>query len=182
MKNIEKWKTLQSEMAFDNKWCKVRREVVGLPSGLVIDDYFLNIRPDVVLILPVTEEGNAIMVRQYKHGAGEVLLEFPGGVIDPEDASPLAAAERELREETGYSASRLEELTVFYDNPTKDTNKIYCFLARDSRKTHETKFDATEDIETVEIPFDDVAGLIQARKIAVAGSIAIYYASVLAIK
>ena len=159
MRDIANWKILHAEWALDNPWCRVRRDTVELPSGKIIDDYFVHVRPAVVLVFPVTADGNAVMVRQYKHGAGEVLLEFPGGVFDPQTETAEAGAARELREETGYTAATLEPLGAVYDNPTKDTNKINFFLARNAAKTSETEFDPTEDIETVEVPLDGLDGL-----------------------
>lgn|ERR1700722_5780228 len=175
MKNIEKWKILKTDVALDNKWCTVHKHMVELPSGKIIDDYFVGIRPEVVLIFPITADGKVIMVRQYKHGAKEILLEFPGGVFDPTDGSVKTAALRELREETGYSSSSIEQLGVVYDNPTKDTNQIFFFLARNVEKLHDTAFDQTEDIETIEVPLDEIPEMIKAAKIRVSGSIAIYY-------
>lgn len=180
MKAIEKWKTLKTDIVIDNKWCKVNKDTVELPSGKIIDDYYLNIRPEVAVIFPLTHDNNVVMVRQYKHGAHAILMEFPGGVIDGQE-SPLIAAQRELREETGYSASRMEELGFVYDNPTKDTNKIFFFLAHDAEKTYDIAFDVTEDIETVEIPLTEIPHLIKTQKINVAGSIALYYIALTAL-
>jgi len=181
MKKIEKWKILKTDIALDNKWCVVHKDTVALPSGKIIDDYYLNIRPDVVLIFPITPDGKVIMVRQYKHGAKEILLEFPGGVVDEKEDSIEAAALRELREETGYATANLELLTAVYDNPTKDTNKIFFFLARNVEKLHDIEFDLTEDIETVEIPIEKIPFMIKAQEIKVSGSIAIYYMALAAL-
>jgi ADP-ribose pyrophosphatase len=181
MKDIQKWKILKTDVAFDNEWCKVNKDIVELPSGKIIDDYFVHIRPEVVLTFPVTSDNKVIMVRQYKHGAKEILLEFPGGIFDPAEESPRDAALREMREETGYHSDDIEELTVVYDNPTKDTNRIFFFLARNAEKRFDTEFDATEDIETVEVPLSEIPTLIKERKIVVTGSIAIYYMALMAL-
>jgi ADP-ribose pyrophosphatase len=181
MKDIKTWKLLETEAVLDNKWSSVQRHTVELPGGKVINDYYVHVRPDVVLVFPLTDAGNVVMVRQYKHGAGQVLLEFPGGVIDAGESSPEAAAERELREETGYTAKSMEALTAVYDNPTKDTNRIYFFLAHGAQKTHDTHFDLTEDIETVEIPLEYIPGLIKNGEIKVTGSIAICLSALMAL-
>lgn len=179
---MEPWRTLQTDIIINNRWCRVHKDTVELPSGAVIDDYFVHVRPDVVLVLPIMDNGNVIMVKQYKHGAKEILLEFPGGFYDPEDGTAEEAAARELREETGYTCNVLEPLTAVYDNPTKDTNKIFFFLARNVHKSHDTEFDATENIETMEIPFDDIPRLIREQKLKVTGSIAIYYMAKMAME
>src|ERR1700733_14051622 len=110
MKSIQKWKRLKTEVALNNKWCTVHKDTVELPAGKIIDDYFVHIRPDVVLVFPITADGKVIMVRQYKHGAKEILLEFPGGIVDTSEDSVHAAALRELREETGYFTADIEAL------------------------------------------------------------------------
>ena len=175
MKAIQKWKTLKTDVALDRKWCTVHQDTVELPSGKIIDDYFVHIRPDVVLVFPLKADGKVIMVRQYKHGAKKVLLEFPGGVADAGESSMEAAALRELREETGYTSADLKQIGVVYDNPTKDTNRIFFFLARNVQQLHETEFDLTEDIETVELQVEEIPALIRSGEIKVSGSIAIYY-------
>lgn len=175
MKIIQKWKTIKTGVVLDNKWCTVHKDIVELPSGKIIDDYFVGIRPDVVLVFPITSGGTVIIVRQYKHGAKEILLEFPGGIVDATENSVEAAALRELREETGYTSADITQIGVVYDNPTKDTNKIYFFLARNVMQLHDTEFDVTEDIETVEVAFDDIPRLIISGEIKVSGSIAVYY-------
>ena len=169
-------------MAFDTKWAKVRKDTVKLPNGLVIDDYYVNVKPDVVLIFPVTKDNKVVMVRQYKHGANEILLEFPGGFFEAGGETAAEAAIRELKEETGYHSSKIEELGILYENPTKDNNRIHFFLIRDAVKKHDTEFDSTEDIETVEIPLEQLPEMIKNNTINVAGAIALYYKAITALK
>ena len=102
------WKVLKSELVFDEKWYKLRRDEVELPNGKVMDDYYVSVRPDVVLSFPVTEDGDVIFVRQYKHAAADVFIELPGGVIDDHESNPKEAAKRELLEETGYTSDDVE--------------------------------------------------------------------------
>ena len=128
MTDPQPWKTLRTEMVLDLRWYKVRREEVQLPDGRILDDYYVSVRPEVALVFPVTPAGEVIMVRQYKHGAREILLELPGGVCDPGEP-PEASARRELLEETGYAAGRLTHLATLHDDPTKNTNRFHLFLA-----------------------------------------------------
>jgi 8-oxo-dGTP pyrophosphatase MutT (NUDIX family) len=171
MKNLKKWKTLRSHMVLDHRWCKVRRDEIELPQGEIIDDFFVIIRPDIALILPVTSQKEIVFVRQYRHGVGEILLELPAGGFNPYEESGLAAAARELQEETGYIADNIISLATLYDNPVKDTNKIHLFLAENVHLSSEQELDITEDIEVVLIPLEDVVKKIALGEISVCGTI-----------
>ena len=172
-KKIEPWKTLKSELVFEHPWYKLRRDHVQLPGGQQLDDYFVSVRPHVVLVFPVTPDRQVIFVRQYKHAAGQILLELPGGVVDEGETSVLEAARRELLEETGYASDTVEPLLEVFDNPTKDTNSLSFFLARDVRKIAEQHLDETENIEVVPVPLHEVEGLVLRGEIRVSGSVAL---------
>jgi ADP-ribose pyrophosphatase len=170
---IKPWKTLSSQLVFDHKWYKLRRDHVELPSGRVLDDYFVSVRPNVVLTFPVTADNEVIFVRQYKHASGQILLELPGGVIDEDETEPLEAAKRELLEETGYTSDEVEQVLHVIDNPTKDTNTIYFFVARNVHQVAEQDLDETEAIEVVKIPLAEVEARILRGDIRVSGSVAL---------
>jgi 8-oxo-dGTP pyrophosphatase MutT (NUDIX family) len=172
MKSIQPWKIVNSQLVFDNPWCQVRQDEVELPNGQVINDFFVNVRPDIVLVLPVTQHREIVFVRQYRHGVSEILLELPAGSFNPELEDSLSAAARELEEETGYVAEQLIQLATLYDNPVKDTNKINLFLAKDAHPSGTQQLDATEDIETVLIPVEKVLAKISTGEICVCGTIA----------
>ena len=171
---IEPWQTLSSKLVFDHRWYQLRRDHVRLPSGQELDDYFVSVRPHVVLTFALTADNQVVFVRQYKHAAGQILLELPGGVVDAHETSVPDAARRELLEETGYAPDQpLEHLLDLYDNPTKDTNQISYFLARSVRPVAAQHLDETENIEVVLVPLADVESLILRGDIRVAGSVAL---------
>ncbi|MBW4577082.1 MAG: NUDIX hydrolase [Aphanothece sp. CMT-3BRIN-NPC111] len=172
MKALAKWKLLNSHIVFDNNWCRVRQDEIELPSGQVIDDFFVNVRPDIALILPVTQNREIVFVRQYRHGVGEILLELPAGAFHPQKEDSVTAATRELEEETGYVAETLIKLATLYDNPVKDTNKIHLFLADKVHPSGKQTLDVTEEIEVVLIPLEDVLKEISQGEICVSGTIA----------
>ena len=172
MTNLEKWKILQSNMALNHPWCKVRQDKIELPNGQVIDDYFVYIRPDVAIILPITSDREIVFVKQYRHGIGDFFIELPAGGFNPEQESGEFAAIRELEEETGYVASKVKKIATFYDKPSKDTNQLHLYLAENVAKTGKLKLDITEEIEVVLIPIDAVVSKIVKGEICVAGTVA----------
>lgn len=172
MKNIKKWKILRSRLVFNNPWCKVRQDEIELPNGETISDFFVNIRPDIALVFPITKNQEIVFVRQYRHGIGEILLELPAGAFDPASESAESAAAREFTEETGYVSDSIVKLATLYDNPVKDTNKIHIFLAKDAEKSRQQILDITEDIEVVLVPVSEVMQKILAGEICVSGSVA----------
>lgn len=172
---IEKWKIIKSKFVFDNQWFKIRQDEVELPNGKTIDDFFVLIRPDIVLTLAITSSHEIVFVRQYRHATGEILLELPAGSFNPKLESAETAARRELIEETGYIPQEMIPLGTLYDNPIKDTNTIHLFLAKDIRPSGFQQLDATEEIEVVLIPVAQVMEKIAQGEIRVSGTLAAIY-------
>ncbi|RCJ16521.1 NUDIX hydrolase [Nostoc sp. ATCC 43529] len=172
MSDLKKWKILKSKMVLDHHWCKVRQDEIELPNGKIIDDYFVSIKPDVAMVLPITSSREIIFVRQYRHAVGEFFLELPAGSFDPIKESDEVAAMREFTEETGYIAQKLKKIGILYDKPSKDTNRIHLFLADNVRKAKEQQLDITEEIEIVLIPVESILEKIIQGEISVAGTVA----------
>lgn len=172
MTTPRKWTILSSQMAFSNRWCQVRQDVVALPDGTIVDDFFVHVRPDIALILPITDDRQVVFVRQYRHGVSEILLELPAGAFDLTSEKPEMAVLRELQEETGYTSQHLTKLATLYDNPVKDTNRIHLFKAEPVEWVSTQTLDTTEEIEVVLVPIDQIPGKILAGEIQVAGSLA----------
>jgi len=169
---LKKWQLLRSQLVFNHQWCQIRRDTIKLANGEIIDDFFVNIRPDIALIFPVTPAGEIVFVRQYRHGVGEILLELPAGRFNPDEETPLSAAIRELTEETGYVAEQVMPMATFYDNPVKDTNHIHLFFGKDVKLVGERRLDITEDIEVVLVPIAEVKSRIAKGEICVSGTVA----------
>ncbi len=177
--NIQPWKILDSEFALDHPWYRVRRDTVELPDGKIIDDFHLSIRPEVVLVFPVTTSGEVILVRQYKHGSQQILLEFPGGIFADPGEEPVAAAARELAEETGYTTDRYRSLGQLWDDPAKQNNRLHLFLAEGVQRTVETRFDETEFIELELVPLARIPEMVAGGEIRTAGAVALAYKAML---
>jgi len=129
---LKKWRILKSTMVLiTNGVSPARRN--PLPNGEV-DDYFVTIRPEVALILPVTSNQEIILVRQYRHGAGEILLELP-----PAGTTRMKRAHKQQpyensKKRLGILLTQLFIWHTLYDNPVKDTNKINLFIAENVTK------------------------------------------------
>ncbi|RMF25931.1 MAG: NUDIX hydrolase, partial [Cyanobacteria bacterium J083] len=171
MNKLSKWQILKSQFVINNRWCKVRQDKIQLTDGTIVEDYFVNVRPDIVLIVPITAQGEIVLVRQYRHGVEQILLELPAGTFEREKENSQLAALRELREETGYQAQKIVKLAEIYDNPVKDTNKIYIYLAKDLIFSGKQVLDPTEAIEVILVPLKNIKRKIFQGEISVSGSI-----------
>lgn len=140
------WRVLSSEYLAREPWFTVRRERVELPSGAVVPDWYLFEFPAWVNVIARTDEGQFVMISQYRHALGATHYELVAGCVD-EGETPLEAAQRELSEETGYGGGRWRQLMVTSPNPTNHTNLSYTFVAEGVRPLAEQHTEATEDIE-----------------------------------
>jgi ADP-ribose pyrophosphatase len=151
---IKPWKTLASTHLRDN----IRLDRCELPNGKIIEGTVLEFGTWAT-VLALTKEQEVVLIRQYRHGAQKVIVELPGGVMDDEDESPLAAARRELEEETGYTSDRIIQVGCVSPNPANQTNLVYSFLALDAEKVCSQRLDETEEIEVFLRPLDEVIAM-----------------------
>ena len=133
-KMIKSWKVMSSRYLAEKPWFTVREERVQLPNGNEIPNYYVFEYPDWVNVIAVTRDGKYVFERQYRHAVGLVSYELCAGVCEPDDASPLESARRELLEETGYGNGEWEELMILSPNPGTHTfSQVsrYIFQLRD---------------------------------------------------
>ena len=131
--------------------------------------------PDWVNVIPLTLEGNVILIRQYRHGTEDVTLEVPGGMVDAADADPSVSAARELREETGYEVEAIIHLGSVAPNPAFLNNQCHSYLALGVRPVHEVALDGAEDIAFEEIPLAAIPDLIRSGAITHSLTITAFY-------
>jgi len=137
----------------------VRRDIRTSPAFPGRREFFVLEFPDWVNIVAVTEDNMVVLVRQYRQGVEDFNLEIPGGVVDPGE-TPLAAAARELAEETGYVPQSLELLSSVCVNPAIQSNRCHLFLAGGCRQLLEQNLDGTEAIEVQLYPLDSLEALM----------------------
>ncbi len=155
------WKLLRSEYLFREPWLTVRRDTCETPSGVLVPEYYVLEYPDWVNAMAVTEDGKVLLVRQYRQAVGKVLLEIPGGVMDPEDESPEIAMRRELLEETGYEFKDMHFLGVVSPNPSTHTNTVHMYLATGGKKIQEQQLDFNEEIEVEAVTIAETEALLK---------------------
>ncbi|MHC4548674.1 MAG: NUDIX hydrolase [Planctomycetota bacterium] len=160
----ELWQRLGGELIHDAGIFKVRRDRYEYRGRPVHPFYVLESAPW-VNVVPVTDEGEVVLVRQYRHGVQELSLEIPGGVVDAADADPAAAAARELVEETGYLADRWELLGSVTNNPAILDNRTHCYLATGLHRVAEPAPDEHEDLVVERRPAARLPGLIESGEI-----------------
>lgn len=171
-KDMKKWTVLESELAFDTRWAKVRRDTVDLGDGRIMDDYYYWEGADFAMVFALTPDQDVIVVEQYKHGVKTIVTELPAGMIETSDADPAEAAQRELLEETGYRVEQITALGVLDVSAAKSTVRAYAYLATGAHKTDDQNLDSTEAIRVTAVPLADWLTMIAQGRVTDVTSIA----------
>ena len=161
-------RVIESYRIYDGRICSVREDIVVLAGGREAKREIVE-HADVVAVVPLDENGDVLLVRQYRLAAEAALLEVPAGIVD-EGEDIEAAAQRELQEEAGYRAERLEKLTGFFVSPGFCTEFVHVFLATDLIESG-LDADDDEDLELVRMPLAEAVRLVVAGEIKDAKSI-----------
>ncbi|MEO8458792.1 MAG: NUDIX hydrolase [Chloroflexota bacterium] len=162
-------RVIKSERKYEGKIANLRVDTVELPSGRTAVREIVEHEP-VVAIVPIDANGNVILVRQFRLAIGEVMLEVPAGGVDHGEAFNHAA-QRELSEEIGMRAGRMEQIGDFYVSPGFMTERIIVFLARELREER-APADEDEDIAVVTMPLAEAIAMVERGEFHDAKSIA----------
>jgi len=169
------WRVLSSTVLIDSRYLRLRSDAIELPNGARINEYYVRETRGFAVIFPVTPQERVVLVRQYKHGINERVLELPAGAIDPGE-NAVDCAVRELAEETGYAAPRdLELIRAFITDPTNSDGRFSLFLARDVELRFPQKLDPTEEIDVELASFEDLRRYVRDGTIAVNSHVASIY-------
>lgn len=163
--DIEKFteKTLSSELIFDGHIVNLYRDEVMLPNGKTAAREVIR-HIGAVGIVPLTDDRKIILVRQYRYALGRMLFEIPAGKLNFKDEDPVAAAERELEEETGYLCSKIEQIGDLHSTVGFCDEVIHLYAAY-GLKTGRPHPDDDEFVDTVQIPLDEAVKLVMEGKL-----------------
>jgi ADP-ribose pyrophosphatase len=162
--SLQRWRRSHVEPLAAYRIFDVCRVVLEDSGGGSRGDAFTVRCRDWCNVVAVTPDDQVVLVWQYRFGTDALSLEIPGGVIDPGE-SPEQAARRELREETGYEAERLDLLLAIEPNPAIQNNRCFTFVAHGARPVGRTAFDAQEELETAFVPAARIADLLDGGQI-----------------
>lgn len=153
------WKTLSSTYLSNHIYFTAREDRCEMPGGEIVDPYFVVEMPTSVCALAVTENSEAILVKQYRHPLKETLLEIPGGFVDKHETSDKAIA-RELLEETGYAFSNIHFVGRVAANPGVLDNYTDLYVATGGKKVASQQLDHGEEIEIKLFPLEKVREML----------------------
>jgi ADP-ribose pyrophosphatase len=153
------WQLVESRTSYENKTCRLREDRVELKNGDSTDYAYLE-RADAVIVVPVTENGDIVLVKQYRYPVDEWCLEVPaGGTHDTGSKSLEEVARKELREEIGATCAKLTYVTCFYSAPAFSDEKCHVFVADGVKLENQPQREASESIETRAVPVSEALEL-----------------------
>ncbi len=142
---MKAWKTISQSVIYENAFFTVNSEECGLPDGKKLNYYTIG-SDDWVQILPIFENGDLLLIRQFRQASQSFEIEIPGGFVDPGEEKEKAAI-RELEEETGHTTDKIELWHSHLPNPALMKNQLHLYVAKDIYPVGEQRLDPYEEIE-----------------------------------
>ena len=152
------WRTLERSYLYRNPWCAFRVDEVVLPDGAALAYGVLESK-GFAAVVPLTDDGDVVLVRQWRQPLGSFTLELPSGGVD-QGEDPGEAAMRELLEEAGFRAEDLEHLVSVHTSTGRTTEVCHLFRCRALRDPEGPLPEATEFIEVVEMPLGEALRMV----------------------
>ena len=156
------WTVLGSRTLIDDRWMRLRADRLRNASGVELSPWYVLDYPDWAVVVALTPDDRMVLVRQWRHAVQAWCLELPGGVIDPGDADAVAAARRELLEETGHGAAEWRHLYASFPNPSTQSNRLHVVLATGAVPAGATAHEPGESMSVECVKVDEV--LARARR------------------
>ena len=156
-------KTLESQLVFDGAVCHLYKDIVELPDGSTsFREYVKHL--GAVCVIPITDEGEVILEKQYRYSVGRVMIEIPAGKLDYAGEDFLSAAERELREETGATAAEMIDMGDYFGSPAIMGEHIRMYMAK-GLTFGQNDLDEGEFLEVFRLPLDEAVDMVMRGEI-----------------
>lgn len=162
---IQPWPRIDSRPVGDFRIFTIRSDRRVSPRTRQPHDFYVIDCANWVNVIALTPDRQVVLVRQFRHGSNTVELEIPGGMMDPEDPSPVAAGLRELREETGYEGDAARIIGEVFPNPAIQSNSCFTVLVENCHCVHPTDLDHGEDLATRLVPAAELPALVASGQI-----------------
>jgi len=162
---MSRWTLQRSRTIYHSPIATLVEESRRDPRRGVDVPFFVLKFPDWVNIVPVTDDGRVVLVRQYRAGMDAMTLEIPGGTMDEGETDPAVAARRELLEETGYTADDFLYLGRVVPNPAIQGNFCHFYLASGARPTGPQNLDPSEEISVEVVRLAEIRPMIDRHEI-----------------
>lgn len=173
---MKPWKVLERAPVVTDRWLRLTADRCELADGQIIEPFYVVHDRDWVHVFAQTDDGRVLVVRQYRHAAGALSVELPGGVAE-EGESPLDAAKRELLEETGYVSAEWVAVGSMFADPGRQTNSIHVFLAKNARKVAEQDLDHGEELGFDLVTMSEIEQMIAQNDFSHSQHVASFYRS-----
>ena len=167
------YEVVKSEIAYKGNFLSVKKDEITLPDGNTAFREVVE-RGAATAVLPVDNMGNVILVRQYRHPFGKMLLEVPAGIMETKEQA-YDCAKRELEEETGYKAKQLQFVCEMYSTPGFCMEVLHLYIAEDLEQGHQN-FDEDEFIEVEKYTLEQALDMVSKGEIKDAKTILLLYA------
>lgn len=159
------WRVLSREVALDaSPWFRCWVEAVQLPTGRTYDDFYTIEMRDFAIVFALTDSYEVVAERNYRHGLGEIAIVLPAGFVD-DGEEPLHAAQRELREETGYEAMDWRDLGTYVLDGNRGCGHMHAFMARGAHEASHQDLDEMEQIQVELLPLERLSAMLLNREI-----------------
>ena len=173
MPDDERWQVVSERLLLDRApWLRVSEQTLRLPDGRLVHGFLHAESPPYAMVLGVRKDGKVVAIEEYKHGPGAaVVLHLPAGYLEPGE-EPLAAAQREFWEETGYEAHAWTYLGALYEDGNRGMSLGHYFLAQDARQVNAPDPGDLAEIRPLLLTPSELRAAIRAGCMGTAGAVA----------
>jgi 8-oxo-dGTP pyrophosphatase MutT (NUDIX family) len=158
--NLKKWKTIHSTYIVNDRWMKLRADTCVTFAGHEISPFYVIEYGDWVNCVVLSDDNEVTLLRHYRHGIDEYVLELVSGGSEG-DETPKAAMRRELEEEIGLKDATIFQTGTCYVNPSSQTNKTHCFIALGGTFDGKRQDEIGADFQITRMPLDELTKLIE---------------------